>query len=316
MASLVHLALNETDENHPPTILGRPRHRRGIHCPQSRPELRRAAHGRLLRRTATSPRPSRETWQSRSAVSRPGPLTVSLRPRRTQPSLRGTVRSYTYACVPPPWLRRHRVLRLPVALPKSPSSRPANVTQVAESGNPGLTRFSPFRRPQRARHPDHMLESPAGGGRLDVGDTSTLGERDAHAPFCQRRATREGRMVHDHHGGNSGDDDRGGGRPAAHPLDERRPGVRRRLRRAHGGHPAEHRGDRPRGPARAPEDPGALAADRLRVRARTRGGHRSSSGGTRRTAESWSRSSSSSRGPSPTSRSRRRATGPGSVPTR
>ena len=54
------------------------------------------------------------------------------------------------------------------------------------------------------------------------------------------------------------------------PVDQRRVELRRRLGRAHRRHPAEHRGDRPRRPARAAEDRGALAADRLRVRARRR----------------------------------------------
>ena len=44
--------------------------------------------------------------------------------------------------------------------------------------------------------------------------------------------------------------------------------LRRRLGRADRGNPAEHRGDRPRRPARAAEDRGALAAHRLRVRPR------------------------------------------------
>ena len=55
-----------------------------------------------------------------------------------------------------------------------------------------------------------------------------------------------------------------GSRPR--PVDQRRAQLRRRLRRADRRHPAEHRGDRPRRPARAPEDRRALAADRLRVR--------------------------------------------------
>ena len=50
------------------------------------------------------------------------------------------------------------------------------------------------------------------------------------------------------------------------PLDQRRAELRRRLRRPHRRDPAEHRGDRPRRAARPPEDRGALAADRLRVR--------------------------------------------------
>ena len=56
----------------------------------------------------------------------------------------------------------------------------------------------------------------------------------------------------------------GAGRP--HPLDERRARLRRRLGRADRGDPAEHRGDRAGGAARAAEGGGALAADRLRVR--------------------------------------------------
>ena len=60
---------------------------------------------------------------------------------------------------------------------------------------------------------------------------------------------------------------RGHRRP--HPLDERRPGLRRRLGRADRRHPAEHRGDRPRRAARAAQGRRALAADRLRVRPRT-----------------------------------------------
>ena len=55
------------------------------------------------------------------------------------------------------------------------------------------------------------------------------------------------------------------------PLDQRRAQLRRRLRRPHRGHPAEHRGDRARRPPRAPEDRRPLAADRLRVRAGRRG---------------------------------------------
>ena len=50
------------------------------------------------------------------------------------------------------------------------------------------------------------------------------------------------------------------------PVDQRRAELRRRLGRPHRGDPAEHRGDRPRRPARAAEDRRPLAADRLRVR--------------------------------------------------
>ena len=49
-------------------------------------------------------------------------------------------------------------------------------------------------------------------------------------------------------------------------VDQRRAQLRRGLGRADRGHPAEHRGDRPRRAAGAAEDRGALAADRLRVR--------------------------------------------------
>ena len=134
----------------PPNDLGRPRHRRGIHSP---PIPTCKPVGRHMDRACFAGPRLHHDPAARPAIPISGesPRTFDCvtSPRRTQPSLRGTVRSYTYACVPPPWFRRHRVLRLPVALPKSPSSRPANVTQVAESGNPGLTRFSPFRRPQR-----------------------------------------------------------------------------------------------------------------------------------------------------------------------
>src|SRR5215472_3992604 len=58
-----------------------------------------------------------------------------------------------------------------------------------------------------------------------------------------------------------------------HSLDEWRSRLRRGLGGADGCHPAQHRGDRARRPARAAEGGGALAADRLRVRPRARGGH-------------------------------------------
>ena len=53
-------------------------------------------------------------------------------------------------------------------------------------------------------------------------------------------------------------------------VDQRRTQLRRRLRVADGGHPAQHRGDRARRPPRAAAGRGALAADRLRVRPRRR----------------------------------------------
>ena len=67
-------------------------------------------------------------------------------------------------------------------------------------------------------------------------------------------------------------DGRGGG-AAPHPLDERRAQLRRGLRRAHRGDPAEHRGDRAGRPARPATHPGALAPHRLRVRAGAGRGH-------------------------------------------
>ena len=61
-----------------------------------------------------------------------------------------------------------------------------------------------------------------------------------------------------------GDDGADG--PGPHPVDQRRPELRRRLGRADRGHPAQHRGDRAGGAARPAEGRGALAADRLRER--------------------------------------------------
>ena len=118
-----------------------------------------------------------------------------------------------------------------------------------------------------------------------------------------------GRSCSDDHGSPSGRDRR------PHPLDQRRPQLRRRLRRAHGGHAAEHRGDRPRRAAGPAEDRRPLAADRLRVRSGRAAPTTSSSGSSRPIGASWSRSSWSSRARSRTRRSRARATGAGSATT-
>ena len=61
---------------------------------------------------------------------------------------------------------------------------------------------------------------------------------------------------------------RGRGTGCTHSLDERRAQLRRGLGGADRRDPAQHRGDRPRRPARAAQGGGALAADRLRVRPR------------------------------------------------
>ena len=95
-----------------------------------------------------------------------------------------------------------------------------------------------------------------------------------------------------------------------HPLDHRRPGLRRRFRLHHRGHAAQHRRRRAGRHPRPAQSPPAQSRARLRKR--------------RRLPEvlvpwpsraSSIRSCSSSKAPSPTRRSRRKATGPRWAPT-
>ena len=90
-----------------------------------------------------------------------------------------------------------------------------------------------------------------------------------------------------------------------HPLDHRRPGLRRRHGLHHRRHPAEHRGRRagrhPGPPEGAPAQPGARLRERRRLPEVLVSG---------RARASSTRSSWSSRARSPTRRSRPKATGP------
>ena len=131
---------------------------------------------------------------------------------------------------------------------RAPSAR----QDAARRSNSPRRPLIPDRHPARRGWKTHPLSAPPGPANKAV--------RGAPRPSTQSRQ-----------GGTDVDDGSPGGR---HPcaLDQRRAQLRRRLGGADGGHPAEHRGDRPRRPARTAEDRRALAADRLRVRSGRRRG--------------------------------------------